>query len=183
MFRGIEVETDHVPQLLLKVSVPAQLVVFHPVRSQSSRLPDPAHSGRAHSMDLGHGSSGPVRGVGRLGMQGGVNDCPDGGVRDEQGTSCPRCVIHQRLEATGEEAPSPERAGVGLRAEFFGDGLVGRPLRCAEHDSGAENHSVRGGTPSSPESQSDSFVIGEDDSGSDSHGRGIAHGSYKRSQS
>lgn len=79
-----------------------------------------------------------------------MNDGPDGDVRDRQRTHGSRCITHQRLEATGEEAPPPERAGVGLRGEFFGDGLVGRPLRCAEHDSGSENHSGGSKTPSSP---------------------------------
>src|SRR6476660_818864 len=67
--RWVEVQADHVGELLDEPRIARQLEAAHPMRLESVGVPDPLKRRCAHTLGLGQGSAAPVRGAFRSAVQ------------------------------------------------------------------------------------------------------------------
>jgi hypothetical protein len=108
--RRINVEADHVAQLVDELRIGGELELPHPVRAQPVRPPDALHRTDGDAGRLGHQGGGPVgRLAGRLAL--GQRDDPRGHLRSER----------------------RDARGAGLVAQQAGDTLRGEALLPAPH--------------------------------------------------
>ena len=74
LVRRVQVEPDHVDELLLEAWIIRELEGLHQVWLQASRPPDPLHGGRTDPLGLGHRPTAPVGFSGRRVLQRGLHD-------------------------------------------------------------------------------------------------------------
>ena len=146
MGRRIDIEPDHVAQLVDERGVLGQLELPHPMRLEPMGAPDALHGRGADAGCLRHRSARPVGGFGRRRLHGQRDDAlRDSGVefRDAGG---PRLVAQQPLEALRGEAllPAPD-AGLGL-AGLAHDRVRAEPFSAQQYDPGPPDV-LLGGVP------------------------------------
>lgn len=132
--RWIEVEPDHIPDLVDKGRIPRQLEGLLPVGLQPERAPDARHHGLAQSHVRGRAAGGPVSGGRRLGFQGRSNEVLDLIIADPA-RRAGAGRIAQSLQAMAQEALAPGDDALPADAEPLRNGRVGGVrIRTGEHD-------------------------------------------------
>ncbi len=124
----IQIQADHIGQLLQKPGVARQLETLDPVRLEVVTAPDVVDRGLAHALALRHESATPVRHPLRLGLEGRVHDGFDlfrsiGGLAPATGRDLP-----QTLQAMLSEPSTPQDhcLPIGLPPPGDRTGRIGR---------------------------------------------------------
>jgi hypothetical protein len=145
--RWIEVEADHIPDLVDKGRVTRQLEGLLPMGLQPESAPDARHHGLAQPHVLGHAAGGPVRGGRRLGLQGQSDEVLDLIIAHPTGrTGAGR--IAQTIQAVGQETLTPGDDTLPADAEPLGNGGVGGArIGTGEHNAGSHRDILMGASP------------------------------------
>ena len=120
----IQVQPHDIDQLVLEARIARDLEASAQVRLQAVALPDAAHGRSARAQVLGQRAGAPVRGVGRLLMQGDVHDARLHLGRDRRGASRTWRVLAKGIDAAVREALPPQRHLAAIEADLDGDVLV-----------------------------------------------------------
>lgn len=146
----IQIQADHIGQLLQKPRVTRQLETLDSTRLQIVTAPDGADRGLAHALALRHESATPVRHPLRLGVEGCLYDsidllCSIGGLAPAAGRDRP-----QTLQAVLREpgAPQDHRLPIGLQQS--GDRTVRLATRGRQHDPASQHHLLWGSVRRQP---------------------------------
>ena len=110
--RGMEIQTDDIPNLLDEQRIGRQLERLGPMRLQAKGPPDAVHGAAAYPPRLCHGTRAPVRRVRRRRLQGLGDDLFNGRIRHRAWRTGAR-FIQQLIETRSEKTLSP-----------FADGLL-----------------------------------------------------------
>ncbi len=122
---GLQVQADHVAQLLDEERIVGQLEAFRAVRLQAKELEVPGDAGLGDARLGGHRAHAPVRrAVGRLGVQRGLDQLRHAFVVDRARLAGAHVVV-QTGDASLDESSAPlAHRGLG-QLQPIGDGMVG----------------------------------------------------------
>ena len=124
MIGRVQVQPDDVADFFDEEGVIGEFEVALAVRLDAEQIEPALHGGLGDAGVFGHGSHAPVRGVGRLGPKGGVDDLGDALVLVAAGPSGAQLVV-QAFQAALEVAPAPFADGHVVQPHAFGDVGVG----------------------------------------------------------
>ena len=110
MGRRIDVETNHILELLGEFGVVGELECAHPMRLQPVPVPDAPHRGGANPHRLGHRRCGPMGRLMRRGLVGQANDAIDGRGRQGRDARGSGLVTGEPLDPLTHEPllPAPD---------------------------------------------------------------------------
>lgn len=149
LVRGIEVEPNHIVELLDKLLVPADLEGPDEMGLEVVSLPDTPNRSLAETLCLGHAPRAPVGRSRWCGVQRGLDHYPDFACGDAWDTAGARRVLFQTRQAEGQKPLSPElHRGPGdfqSPGNVLTGGAVGRHLNnpCALHQAEGETPALR----------------------------------------
>jgi hypothetical protein len=130
----VQVQAHHVQQLVFEARISRDLEGTAQVGLQAVATPGRAHRCGTDPQVFGQRARTPVRGVGRLLVQRGLNDARLH-LRHHAGRPTrPRRVLAQRVDTTFEEAGPPERDLPAVEAHLCSDLLVLPSLGRQQHD-------------------------------------------------
>ncbi len=107
----VEIETDHIPELLQKVLVSAQLEGLDQMRPEVVLFPDALNCHAADPLGPGHAPHRPMGGVGRLRVQGGFHHRLDLARRKAGDTARPGSVFFQARQPESQKTLAPQLHG------------------------------------------------------------------------
>ena len=167
--RRIEVEPNHVRQLLDELRIAADLERAGLMRLESVSVPDPMDSFRA---DADHGSQGtgrPVRGRWRQEGRGEGDDPLDDGRRDVRWATSARSVLFNASQPLLDEpaAPAPDAFAISLQSHR--NVFVHEAFGGMEHDLGTQHQARWGAASPSPAGQGLMFLVGKLNGDGNSH--------------
>ena len=136
VFRGIAIQTHHVPQLLHELRVAAQLEGAHQVRLQPLRLRHRTHA--------------PVRLSRRFLVQRRFDHRPYLRLRKTRLAMPAGPVPNQPLRPLLGEASAPQQHRRPRNPELRGDRVIGASRRCRQHDPTPEHRPLRRGGRTDP---------------------------------
>ena len=135
MVGRVQIQSDDVAHLLDEEGVVGEFEVALAVRLHAEQIKPALHGGFGDAGVFGHGAHAPLRGVGRLGLKGGVDDLGDALVLVGTGPSGAQFVV-QPFEAEFSVAPAPFADGHVAQPHALGDGGVGLAAGAGQHDMG-----------------------------------------------
>ena len=144
----VDVEADHVPDLVREGRIARQLELSEAVRSEAVSPPDLLYRGNGARDRLGHRPAGPMGGLVRRRLERQGDDPRDGVAIHRRLSRRPGLVAQQPMDAFLHEAllPAPH-AGLGL-AGLTHDGVGAEPVAGQQHDAGAPDMLLgRGSVP------------------------------------
>ena len=133
LFRGVQVEADHVAHLVDELRITADLEGVDLMRLEPERFPDPAHRRLGQSGFGGHRCPRPVRGVVGLTLQRRHDHLLDLGVGDHARRTR-TWLISQPVEARLHEPPPPHPYRLRPHTDLSSHLLVGFTCRATQHD-------------------------------------------------
>jgi len=158
--RGIQIESDHIGQFFNKVFILRQLERFNAMRLQSVGLPDTGHRGMADSNRLGHRPRTPMGCVGRMSLQGSINNHFHGRIVGSARTPSMRRIFTDSGGAEFFKTCSPQKNRRTGNPEILGNGVIGLTVRGRQADTRSEDDSLRGSFRVYPSFQSPSLFRG-----------------------
>ena len=169
LVRRIEVEADHIVELLDKVLVPAELEGPDEMGLEVVSLPDTPNRGLAETLCLSHAPRAPVGRGGRGRVQRGLDDGPDFACGDAGDTTGTRSVLFQTDQSQGQKPLPPELHRGSGHVQFPGDVLIEDAIRRQLNDPCTLDQS-EGDTPAMRPSGQDRALVGrQQDRGCTSH--------------
>ncbi len=153
LVRGVEVDADHIRQLLDKPPVCRQLEGFAPVRFQAVRVPDPRHAGMADPLRVRQRPRAPMGRVWRRGLQGGLHDGPDFPGRQALGTGTMRGILGQTRRSRLVEPFPPQQHGRTRGLQALGNRVIGEPLGSQQANPRPQDDPLGGGLRPNPHPQ------------------------------
>ena len=180
MIGRVQVQADDVADFFDEERVGGQLEVALAVRLDAEQGEPALHGALGDAGVLGHGAHAPVRGAGRLGLQGGLDHFGHPLVLVHPRPAGPQFVV-QALQAQFQAAPTPLADRRLSQAKALGDGAVGLTLGTGQHDLRALYNPVWNGTGAGQAEQLGFFFLIEDhrQSGSGHGGHpGVEHTHY-----
>jgi len=143
--RGIQVEADHVRQLLDEALVLRQFERLDLMRLQSMGLPDSGDGGMADADHFGQGPSTPMGRAGRKRLQGSIDNPLHGlGVRPAE-TLTMRGVLGDPHRAVLFETVPPEKDGRTGDPKTLGNGVVRSAIGGRQADSRSQDNRLGSG--------------------------------------
>ena len=123
--RRIEVQADHIAQLGDEVGIGTELERFDQVRLKPVCPPNLVHHGSTDPLSAGHRAHTPVGGIGRLGLEGCLDNRRD--ARGGQLLAPARAgrVAQQSLNPGRAESFAPKGNRRPAHLELFGQPMVG----------------------------------------------------------
>ena len=158
--RGIQIESDHIGQFFNEVFVLRQLERFHAVRLQSVGLPDAGHRGMAVANRLGHRPRTPMGCVGRMSLQGSINNLFHGCLVGSARTPSMRRIFTDSGGAEFFKTFSPQKDRWTGNSKIFRNGIIGLTVRGRQADARSQDNSLRGRFRTYPSCQSPSLFRG-----------------------
>ena len=102
-------------------------------------------------------------------MQGVVDDRSDRGIGETERATGARGILFDARESEPVESVPPEGAGVALGPQLLRNLLVLGTLGRTQHNLGAEDEAVRGGTATGPALESLALLRGQGERRSNAH--------------
>ena len=169
VFRRIEVQADHIDQLLGELRIVRDFERLDAMRLQTVVAPDPLHRVFAHADGLGHAAHGPLCRVRWRFLSGLANDLCF--LIWPGQWPCVRCEAHPVHACQPDLRKSiPPCADRSPRAaQFRSDVLVLLSGRRGQHDLRPLHQSCRRAAPARPFRQRDSFFVGQNNGFRNSH--------------
>ena len=178
LVRRIEVEPDHVMELLDKLSVAAELERPDEVRLETVPSPDPANGGLAETLGLGHGPRAPVSGRWGSGLQRGFDDGSHFAFGDARDTTGARGVTFQPGQAEGQKPFSPELNSGAGDGQGPGNILIGHAIGRHLNNPGSLDESEGDPPAMRPGGQNPALLGGQQDRDGTSHGHRVGDCEY-----
>ena len=141
MVRRVEVKPDDVAHLLDEEGIVGELEVALAVRLHAEQVEPALHGGLGYAGVLGHAAHAPLRGVGRLDLEGGVDHVGNPFVLVGAGPPGTQFVV-QALKAPLPVAAAPLADGDVAQPHALGDGGVGLAFGAGQHDLRPLHHRV-----------------------------------------
>ena len=127
--RGIQIQSDHIVELLDKPRVPAELEGLDKMGLEAMSIPDALDSHSTDALHLGHGPCAPMRGGLGSRVERGLDDRPNLAFRNTWDTTGTRSILFQPGQSEGQESFSPELDRWSGDVQFPRDMQTGYALR------------------------------------------------------
>ena len=137
VFRRVQIQTDHVLQLLGKLFVVGQFEGACQMRLQAMNPPDPPYRGLADTGRLGHQGPAPVRGVRRLLFDRLLHDPGPLPTADRGNPPTSGSVLFDSSEAMCHETIAPPPGLLTGDVQFGADLLIIQTLGSQQNDPGS----------------------------------------------
>ena len=142
--RGIQIESDHIGQFFNEVFVLRQLERFNAMRLQSVSLPDTGHRSMADSNRLGHRPRTPMGCVGRMSLQGSINNHFHGRIVGSARTPSMRRIFTDSGGAEFFKTCSPQKDRWTGNPKIFRNSIIGLTVRGRQAYARSQDDSLRG---------------------------------------
>lgn len=166
---GIEIESDHIVELLDELSIAAHLEGPHEMRLQAMLLPDAAHGGFADPVRVRHGPSTPMRRSRWRRVQGRLHNGADRPVRHAWEASRAGSIFLEPRDPQSQKPLTPQLHGWPRDPQLPRNVLTQHAVSCHGDDPGALHHAQGHAPRMSPCRQYQSLFRGQDDRGSKIH--------------
>jgi len=135
---GIQIQPDNIVEFLHKLLVSAQLERAGQMRFEVVSRPNALNGRLAELLRLRHAARAPMRGVGRLGVQGGFHHSAHLGLRKFRPASRPWRILLQAGQSQSQEPFAPQLHRRARNSQFSCDLLTEYALR--RHRDNARSH-------------------------------------------
>ena len=139
----MQIHPDDVAEFRDKIGILTEFEGFDPMRLEPMGLPDAMHDPRTDLLRPGHRPDTPVRGIGRGGVQGRIDDRLDLVGRHGAPPARPRRILEQADDARLPEPVAPQIDGRPTHAQLVGDGVDRGAVGRGQDDPRAGHHALR----------------------------------------
>ena len=167
--RGIEIESDHVVELLDELFVATDLERPNKMGLEAVLLPDATHRGFADPVCVCHSPSTPMSRSGRLRMQGCLNNGADLLCRNAGETARAWGIVLESHDPQGQKPLAPQLHGGPRETQLLCNVLTQHAISCHGDDPGPLHHPQGQASRMRPCGQGQSLFRGEDNGGSEVH--------------
>lgn len=167
--RGIEIEADHVVELLDELFVATDLERPNKMGLEAMLLPDAAHCGFADPVHVGHGPSAPMGRGGRLRVQSRLNNGADLLCRNARDAARAWSIVLEARDPQGQKPLAPQLHGRPRDTQLPRDVLTQHAVSRHGDDPGALHHAQGHASCVSPRGQRRALFQGQDNGRSKVH--------------